>query len=814
MRLFRYELKKLFVVKWFIILLTVFFCASCAVHIFNTNGYRNKAQSKYTDEESRVIDAFVHEYGLDDEKYTEYKNAVEQLKNSISEQINEECTKAYQEGKSEEEIRAIWTDQKRYETHIYSGALTDDVLQNEMAAYQTARNEYLAAVGIITDQARQNAETLRKDQGMGINDPLYQYQVFVYDTYDTVKNNAVVGIDKVVGWDRLLTYNYSDIFLFVSLILIAGAVFLTEDQTGMTPILRTTKKGRLHTAAAKTSAVLCGGAVLTLLYSFASYLIVLSAVGYSDPNVSVQNIKAFTAFPYVFSILQFYLYGLMLKVLSAAAFSALCGLLAVLLRQQAFYYGSSAALFGLSFALGKIPGSEHPMLHGLNLYSICNVVPATERLYVFQPFLSCISYNVLAPVLCGIIIVISVVFTVISFCAVRYAGRTRITLFSDIAAKIKKAVKPKKTVKRKKKTNYTKSIFSWESKKALTANLPVLLLVILLLLTQIAVCIVNRVNTEPDRETRIYNRFILPETEGKFSENGDKCGFMIDIFTLQKKDQYDQTFEEAIRSGVITVEESERIRESLEFIDKNELNGNFNYAREKYDKALKLYEKGLDAEFIDETGVQPIVTGGAPYALYAAVLFVCISLQMLEYGGKSKNENFANILRTAKNGRKKTFVSKLCAAVVISAALSVIFNVIEFLTLTIGRDLSCLNAPIYSVTAFADAEISLTIIQYIIIMYACRVLISVLFAIFVSAVASLAKNLTISFAAVAGSTLLPTLLYSSGLHSAGHVSFCDFFGVNGMILFSSDFHVFAVYAAVFTAVTAALTVISARKFIK
>ena len=186
MRLFRYELKKLFVVKWFIILLTVFFCASCAVHIFNTNGYRNKAQSKYTDEESRVIDAFVHEYGLDDEKYTEYKNAVEQLKNSISEQINEECTKAYQEGKSEEEIRAIWMDQKRYETHIYSDVLTDDVLQNEMAAYQTARNEYSATVGIITDQARQNAETLRKDQGMGINDPLYQYQVFVYDTYDTV----------------------------------------------------------------------------------------------------------------------------------------------------------------------------------------------------------------------------------------------------------------------------------------------------------------------------------------------------------------------------------------------------------------------------------------------------------------------------------------------------------------------------------------------------------------------------------------------------------------------------------------------------
>jgi hypothetical protein len=818
--LFKYEFKKLFSVKWFIALLLVFFGVSAAVHLYNANIYR--LPSRYTDEQTEAINAFVREYGLDDAKYKAFEKEVQELKNKINEEINKELTKAYQEGKSEEELREMQQQARsRRDTYIYSDLIMDDLLMNEMKIRQRARSEYLSTVNIITDQAKRNAENLRDEQGMSTGDPLYQYQIYVYQTYDKVMQNADVGVDTVVGWDRLFAYNYSDIFLFVSLILFAGAVFLSENQNGMTPILRAAKKGRLPTAMAKISVVFCGGAALALIYSISSFLVVLAVIGYSDPSVSVQNIKALTAFPYAFSILQYYLYGIMLKVVSAAAFAMICGFLAALIRNQAIYYVSSASVFGISFALGKIPATEHPALHGLNLYSICNVMPVSERLYVFQPFVSCMSYYLLAPVLCGIIIVISGALAAVSFCSVRYAGRTKFTLFSDVAAKIKAAFTRGRGAKIKSREKHTKNMFLWECGKALTANLPVLLLVIVLFAAHIAVCIVGRVNSEPSREERIYNKFVLSEVHGKFSETGDKCGFMVNIFTLQNKELYDQTFADALERGIITEEESARIRESLDFIDKNELNGNLYYSKEKYSKNLELYNKGLDPEFIDETGVSPIITQGASYPLYAAILFICTTLYMIEYGGKSKSENFANILRSTKNGRKKTFNAKLFAGMTISAAFALIYNIAEFVIFAAGRNLTCLNAPLYSVTAYADAGLTITVLQYMILMYALRVVIAVVFAVFALGVASIAKNLTLSFGITAGSTLLPTLLYSAGFDRAGFVSFGDFFGVNGMVRFSSmenafghPLGAFILYGVLFTAVSVVLTLISRARFTK
>ena len=794
---------------------------SVVVHLYNANIY--KIPNRYTDEETAAINAFVAEYGLKDAEYKQFVNDVQEYKNRIGQEINAELTKAYNEGKSDEEMRALELELRSAvrETHLYSEKVSDDTLMNEMKRRQAARSEYLSTVNIITDQAKRNAENLREEQGMSTGDPLYQYQIYVYQTYDKVMQNADVGVDTVVGWDRLFAYNYSDIFLFVSLILFAGAVFLSENQNGMTPILRAAKKGRLQTAMAKISTVFFGASAITLIYALSSFLVVLAVIGYSDPNVSVQNIKALTAFPYAFSILQYYLYGVMLKLVSSAAFAMICGFLAALIRNQAIYYVSSASLFGLSFALGKIPATEHPALHSLNLYSICNVMPVSERLYVFQPFVSCMSYYLLAPVLCGIIIVISGAVAAVSFCSVRYAGRTKFTLFSNIVSKIKDKIKAGRKKKNKNKKGYTSSSYLWECGKALTANLPVLLLVIVLFSAHIAVCIVGRVNSEPTRDERIYNKFVLSEVEGKFSETGDKCGFMAEIFTIQQKDKYDDMFAEALSSGVITEEESARIRESLDFIDKNELNGNLYYSKEKYGKNLELYNKGLDPEFIDETGVSPIITQGASYPLYAAVLFICTTLYMIEYGGKSKSENFANILRSTKNGRKKTFNAKLFAGMTISAAFAVMYNIVEFAIFAAGRNLNCLNAPLYSVTAYADAGITMTVLQYMIIMYALRVVIAVVFAVFALGVASIARNLTLSFGITAGSTLLPTLLYSAGFDRAGFVSFGDFFGVNGMVRFSSTENTFGhplgafiLYGVMFTAVSVVLTLISRARFTK
>ena len=810
MKLFISECKKLFKAKRVAAIVLTFLTASVLVCILSLKSA--PILTRYTKEQINVINNFSREYA-DEEKLSAFEELVSAESDRINSILRAEYEEAVKTGKSKTELQKMFP-MERYETHVYSDIISDRLLTYNLFQRTNAVNEYEENVRIILAHAKQNADTLRSDMNLTADDPLYQYQIYAYTTYQNVLENADVNKNVVCGWDKFLTYTYTDLFIFASVIVIVSAVFLLDRQNGMSAVIRASKNGRLPTVCAKLGVTLSVSTVLTRVFTFCTFFVFFIMTGFSDGSASVQNIIEYNTFPYAFSMVGFYLYGVMLKVLSVSAFASLCGLAAALTQNQLLYYGSSGLLLGLSLFFSSLSGVEYPLLYGLNLYSICNVVPISEKLFVLQPFVSCTSYYYAAPVICGTIIICSCTLCTICFCSVRAEERIKFKLFSKIKDRIKNTGKCKKTKAAVKSKIYRPSIFLWECKKALFGVRAVLLLVIFALIIHTGLCTAARINSAPDREMKLYKRFVLSEAEGKFSENGAKCAAILDIFSPKHQDDHDDLFEMYINYGVINKEEGERIRSSLAFIAKNDLKGSFNYAEEKYNKNSELAGLGLDPWFIDETGVQPVVTGGAPYALYAAVLFVCISLQMLEYGGKSKNENFANILRTAKNGRKKTFVSKLCAAAVISAALSVIFNIIEFLILTVGRNLSCINAPIYSVTAFADTEIALTVLHYIVIMYVCRVLISVLFAVFVSAVASLAKNLTVSFAAVAGSTLLPTLLYSSGLHSAGYVSFCDFFGVNGMVLFSSDFYVFAVYAAVFTAVTAALTVISARKFIK
>ena len=106
-----------------------------------------------------------------------------------------------------------------------------------------------------------------------------------------------------------------------------------------------------------------------------------------------------------------------------------------------------------------------------------------------------------------------------------------------------------------------------------------------------------------------------------------------------------------------------------------------------------------------------------------------------------------------------------------------------------------------------------------ILMYVLRVVITAAFAVFTLGVAALSKNLTVAFGVTAGATLLPTLLYSAGLYGAGAVSFGDFFGVNGMVVYSSAENLFGhplgsfiLYGVIFSAASLVLTLVSRARF--
>ena len=813
MKLLKAEFQKITGVKWFAaILAALIFASSLVCFFYVSDGER----SSYTNDEAAAIREFIVRYSDDPVGLEEYEQSCKNAKRAILASLSDEYEKELEAGANEKELEkkyeAIYSDPTTFLTHVFSDKLDDAALIDAFNRLNDVKADFDFGVDMILRQSERNAAELREEYGMTPDDPLYQYQVYAYKKYKAVSQTATVGEEFIYGWDKLFSFSYGDVFLFFALILLVGTLYFVERNSGMTSLLRVSKHGRARSAFTKIGAAAMLSVTLTLIFSLFSFSVIGMRCGYSDPSASVQNVKTLSLFSETWSIGGFYCYFLLLKCLAATAFTALLSVFASAIASEPVYYLSGALLFGLHFLCGKV-GVQHQQVFRLNIYSLCNVIPVTDRLYVFQPFTSCFGYHFVAPFLCILLFAgLSAVSIAIGNCVLsRQPGKN---VFSVLIQRIKHKSDHAFAEKKQKYYRSDVSLMRWEARK-LFGQKSVAVILILLLLFQVGISVNARIQGEPDRQQRIYERFILPEVEGAYSQNGEKFKCLLMIYT----DQNDgiKCLDEATASGVFSERDRDRIAETAEFIYKNDLTDGFFYSEEVYERNSLLYYEGFDPAFIDEAYALPLVTDRSVYPLYIAVLIVCILIWTVEYSGNSKENDFVNIMSATKNGRSRTLKSKTRFALSVSAVFAILSCMIEMLILIPGRSLDFLNVPLYSVSAYSESEIELSVGLYLLIVLLIRIVSTVLLGLLSLSVSAVVKNFTAAFSIVAGSTLLPTLLFRAGLDFAGYASFADFQSGCGMVLFSAEnrlyenrFGVLLTYFICITVVT--LTVTAAANF--
>ena len=813
MKLLVNEYRKLQGAKWLTALLAALLFASAVLCFFYVS---NGERAAYSTKEVEMIRSFTERYKDDPDGLEAFKSACLDARAAIFKRIGEEYQKELDAGGNAEELdkkyEKIYTDPATFRTNLFDAQIDDASLIPAYEKLAAVKEDYDLGQALILTQARRNADELRKEYGMTPDDALYQYQIYVYEKYTAVSENAVVGDTFVSGWDRLFFFTYGDIFLFTALLLFAGSIFFVERQNGMTLLLRVSKKGRAQLACAKVGAAALFSVLLTLLFTLLSFVVIGLRCGYSDPTVSVQNIPGLALFSENFSILGFFLYMLAVKVLAALAFSTLLALLASVLPSMALYLLSGGAVYGATFLASRADAAAYPFLRGLNIFSICNFIPIAERLYVFQPFVSCIGYHFLAPILCALLFLVAGAATVILSACLRGAQkseRKECALLSRLRAFLGRGVPVFD-----KKRAYKISLVRWELRKTV-GKASALLLILLLLAAQIGVSVYTRYQSEATREQKICTRFILLDVQGAFSQNGRRFEALLKIYTDPQNGL--AALASAVSSGVFDAAERVRIENNARFIYEYELNDDLGYAESLYRRLEEQYANGLDPDVIDETGAAPLLTGSASYPLYAAILLLCIGAWTMEYAGKSAEDQFARILFSTGRGRRPTFFSKIAAALLFSTALALLFGVTELLILTPGRNFDCLTAPLYSLEAYANAGIGMPVGAYLLFVLLARIAAADLLALFALAVAALTKNFSAAFGIVSGVTLIPTLLRIAGFDATGYLSFGDFFGVNGMVLFlvqkqiRNAFGYFILFAAAFISITIFLFFTARRK---
>jgi len=274
------------------------------------------------------------------------------------------------------------------------------------------------------------------------------------------------------------------------------------------------------------------------------------------------------------------------------------------------------------------------------------------------------------------------------------------------------------------------------------------------------------------------------------------------------------------------------VNEEITFEEYREYLSDYNYAYSRSELlsviekhadylAEKERETGVKGWFIYDTGWQKMYSEDADLFLYAAILLLLTGSFAAEYVSKSSSGGFAQLLRSTKNGRHKTFYAKLISSGMIAVTLAVLTGTVDAAVIIGGYDLPAMNAPLVSMQMFADVTGGITVAQYFAVFFVMRVAGALLMAMLVCALSELLARYIPVLGTAVILTLLPALCAYFGLAAAEHVNFLNllagtplFLRSAEMALFGNGYAMLTLWLAVAIAAVSAMMMPAKRMFVK
>ena len=163
----------------------------------------------------------------------------------------------------------------------------------------------------IKDLINKNGEHFEITKTAG-NDYLVKVNEKIASTYENREINVYYDTDRFSAY---LDYGFSSFVVLLIILLAVSSVFSGENESGMSALHHSTKKGRAELSIAKIIAVSVFIAVVCLIFSFSDFITfkaVLRLQGYSAP---VYSMSAYTDTPLQMSIGSFVILAELIKMI-------------------------------------------------------------------------------------------------------------------------------------------------------------------------------------------------------------------------------------------------------------------------------------------------------------------------------------------------------------------------------------------------------------------------------------------------------------------------------------------------------------------
>jgi hypothetical protein len=565
----------------------------------------------------------------------------------------------------------------------------------------------------------------------------YKYHIKLISYYDKFNGNDI-GTTEIAGWNEFFLLQTPVIFIVLASLGVVCGVFTADSRTGMTNILRVSKRGGRPVTASKLGYTAAASAFISVSFTLSPLIVFALSCGLSSSDRPVQSLDAFTFCRYEISIWQYLVIYTLVRALVFLIFSLTAAVLGQYTRSEIPAFIFTAALAGLGAALSNIdPVSKYYYLQKFSSLEIANVNILFTRFRGLNIFGSCADYTAFIICSLGILIVTVLVMSVIK--------------------------KPEQAIMVRKEKNksgtprsVTMSLFISESYKQLVCVGGMYIILVALLLK----CVVSG----------LYYRPVQSVGEAQYISYINQVKGLVTGEKLEAVDKEKSYIEESITS--YGAAENAYRRGEMTDDEFAEYKGRYDYAQyyknacdrfsARRDYLAELYNSHENIEFIYEEGVERLLSSPPDIAALLTAVFVCGNIFAGEY-----QSGFFRILRTSKKGRNKTFVTKTSFSLLLATAIYIAFSAADIFFMTRYYNIDYLGASILSMPSLGELVIDMNILSYIIIYKAisfagyivCFMLITSLSALLGSHIKAMTASVLILFVPFAADYYRVTVLH-------------------------------------------------------
>lgn len=630
----------------------------------------------------------------------------------------------------EEYVPLVWAD--RYSD---SDEYTDLTLFSELFSRESyIQTEYAEHIRQICRDAGLTLLQLEANP----QDPYAEaYQKQVILQYHPLPDKVEWKLSYPYGWYTWFHSEYRELFLYAAVIVITVCAYGYEK--GGRPLLRVSRHGGVKTGVAKIAAVLLLCVAVTILLSLTTVCtILIFGGGMGDPLNAMQSISGMELVPYSLSILEGCLLSVLLQAIAAICFASICAVFCAAV--PSLLPGVICSLF--AFGFHYVLAARNSVFARLSLLSFGRGQSVFARYRAVNLFGHPISEWSVSLMLLAILLLLTAFLAIVLYLRNRRIHMFRLPVNRKVP-KVKAAECPRqKPIKLPRR----RSLLGWEFAK-LWKRRGVCLGVLAILLFNLYL-IYDAVPTP----TSLYERLYQEYTEayaGRVTQEG-----------------LDRIHEELRQyEGIMALADAQRERYESGSLSADEYKDYLNdlYRAKTRSKPAgvvanrmqRLY--GTEGEILYDSGIlRLLLSPFRPVELLLMILLGCMVF-LPEYDGVG---DFARVLRAAKYGRKRTFLTKLLLVVILGIIVSLIGAACEYSVVSMRYGIPTLTVPTYSLDGYSGSFP----IYWAVILRTLAGILSVVCAGFLSlCLYLLTKRSVASIVCTASVCILPCLLTGPGM---------------------------------------------------